>query len=88
MAIEPFTRNAGTASALMGSMQMAAGALGSALVSYFHNGTALPMAGLLMLSSLLSLCLQVGYHVRERRDFTRHSDPERADRVEGEESRT
>ncbi len=69
IAIEPFTRNAGTASALMGSMQMAAGALGSALVSYFHNGTALPMAVLLLLSSIVSLSLQVGYKVRERRNL-------------------
>ena len=61
IAIEPFTRNAGTASALMGSMQMAAGAIGSALVSYFHNGTVMPMAVLLLFSSLLSLMLQFGY---------------------------
>ncbi len=58
LAIEPFAKNAGTASALMGSMQMAAGALGSALVSYFHNGTALPMAIVLLGSSLASLALQ------------------------------
>ena len=67
MAIEPFTRNAGTASALMGSMQMAAGALGSALVSYFHNGTALPMAVLLMASSLVSFALQLGYRRFDRK---------------------
>ncbi len=58
LAIEPFAKKAGTASALMGSMQMAAGALGSALVSYFHNGTALPMAIVLLGSSLASLALQ------------------------------
>lgn len=67
IAIEPFTRNAGTASALMGSMQMAAGALGSALVSYFHNGTALPMAVLLTASSLVSFSLQVGYRRFEQK---------------------
>ncbi len=67
MAIEPFTRNAGTASALMGSMQMAAGALGSALVSYFHDGTALPMAALLMASSLVSFALQMGYRRFEQK---------------------
>jgi DHA1 family bicyclomycin/chloramphenicol resistance-like MFS transporter len=61
LAIEPFAKHAGTASALMGSMQMAAGALGSALVSYFHNGTALPMAVLLLASSIISLGLQRGY---------------------------
>jgi len=67
MAIEPFTRNAGTASALMGSMQMAAGALSSALVSYFHTGTALPMAVLLMLSSLVSFALQMEYRRFEQK---------------------
>lgn len=67
IAIGPFTSHAGTASALLGSMQMAAGALGSSLVSYFHNGTALPMAVLLLAASLGSLGLQVGYRRRSRR---------------------
>ena len=67
LAIEPFTAYAGTASALLGSMQMSAGALGSALVSWFHNGTAVPMTVLLMLSSLVSLGLQAGY-ARARKD--------------------
>ena len=64
LAMEPFAKHAGTASALMGSIQMAAGALGSALVSYFHNGTALPMAVLLFASALVSLVLQKGYAIR------------------------
>ena len=61
LAIEPFTTYAGTASALLGSMQMTAGALGSALVSWFHNGTSVPMTVLLMFSSFVSLGLQMGY---------------------------
>jgi DHA1 family bicyclomycin/chloramphenicol resistance-like MFS transporter len=61
LAIEPFASHAGTASALLGGIQMTAGALASALVSYFHDGTALPMAALLLLSSLVSLGLQAGY---------------------------
>lgn len=68
LAIEPFTSHAGTASALLGSMQMTAGAIGSALVSYFHNGTALPMAVLLMASSVAGLGLQFGYRVRQKRN--------------------
>ena len=67
LAIEPFARHAGTASALLGSMQMTAGAIGSALVSYFHNGTALPMALLLIASSLISLGLQAGYGAVQKR---------------------
>jgi DHA1 family bicyclomycin/chloramphenicol resistance-like MFS transporter len=67
IAIGPFTHRAGTASALLGSMQMAAGAIGSSLVSFFHNGTAMPMAVLLLSASLGSLGLQFGYQVRSRR---------------------
>ena len=63
LAIEPFVRHAGTASALLGSMQMGAGALASALVSYFHDGTALPVAILLLASALVSLALQAGHTV-------------------------
>lgn len=43
IALKPFTRYAGSASALIGSIQMVAGALASVAVSYLHNGTALPM---------------------------------------------
>ncbi len=59
LALEPFTANAGSASALLGSIQMAVGALATAIVSSLANGTALPMvltiwgsavAGLLALS--------------------------------------
>jgi len=45
LALQPFSRNAGSASALIGSMQMISGAVASASVSYLHNGTALPMGG-------------------------------------------
>ncbi|AHM61315.1 Bcr/CflA subfamily drug resistance transporter [Flammeovirgaceae bacterium 311] len=44
VALQPFTRYAGSASALLGSIQMVAGALASVAVSFFHNGTPLPMA--------------------------------------------
>ncbi|MCU7494076.1 MAG: multidrug effflux MFS transporter [Ignavibacteria bacterium] len=55
LALEPFKKNAGTASAMLGSMQMVFGAAASALVSLFHNGTALPMAAFLMIFSVLGL---------------------------------
>jgi len=54
LAIEPFTCNAGSASALLGSLQMASGAIASALVSYFHNNTALPMAGVMATCGIIS----------------------------------
>ncbi|WP_262249472.1 multidrug effflux MFS transporter [Parapedobacter soli] len=47
LALAPFSRLAGSASALLGSLQMACGALSSGLVSYFHNGTSVPMAAVM-----------------------------------------
>ncbi len=55
LALGPFTKNVGSASALLGSAQMIVGALASALISLLHNGTALPMTGVMMLCSLISL---------------------------------
>ena len=43
LTLEPFTRYIGSASAMLGSLQMIAGALASALVSSLHNGTPVPM---------------------------------------------
>lgn len=45
LCMAPFSQNAGTASALMGGIQMAIGATTSALVSYLNNHTDLPMTG-------------------------------------------
>jgi DHA1 family bicyclomycin/chloramphenicol resistance-like MFS transporter len=47
LSMAPFGHNAGSASALMGSIQMCIGACTSALVSVFQNNTALPMAGVM-----------------------------------------
>jgi len=44
LCLAPFTKNAGTASALMGAIQLGIGAVSTALVSIFNNGTAMPMA--------------------------------------------
>ncbi|HLP17501.1 MAG TPA: multidrug effflux MFS transporter, partial [Bacteroidota bacterium] len=49
LALAPFTRNAGSASALLGAGQMLLSAAVSALVSALHNGTAMPMAGMMLL---------------------------------------
>lgn len=51
LALEPFKMNAGTASAMLGSLQMLFGASASALVSLFHNGTPLPMSVFMMIFS-------------------------------------
>jgi MFS transporter, DHA1 family, multidrug resistance protein len=47
LSLAPFERRAGSASALMGGIQMGIGALISAMVSWFSNGTALPMDGVM-----------------------------------------
>jgi DHA1 family bicyclomycin/chloramphenicol resistance-like MFS transporter len=47
LALIPFEKNAGAASAMMGFLQMVCSSLASALVSYLHNGTALPMTGVM-----------------------------------------
>jgi DHA1 family bicyclomycin/chloramphenicol resistance-like MFS transporter len=60
LALQPFTRNAGSASALIGSIQMAAAALASGLVSYLHNGTAMPMLSLMAGSTSICLVLLRG----------------------------
>jgi DHA1 family bicyclomycin/chloramphenicol resistance-like MFS transporter len=55
LSMAPFSRNAGTASALMGAIQLAVGALTSSVVSILTNGTAMPMAGVMAACALLSL---------------------------------
>jgi DHA1 family bicyclomycin/chloramphenicol resistance-like MFS transporter len=54
LALQPFSRNVGSASAIMGSTIMVSGALASGLVSYFHNGTAVPM------TLMMTLCPSTG----------------------------
>jgi MFS transporter, DHA1 family, multidrug resistance protein len=55
LALALFARNAGSASAIMGSVQCVAGALVSAMVSYFHNSTAIPMPGVIASCTIISL---------------------------------
>jgi DHA1 family bicyclomycin/chloramphenicol resistance-like MFS transporter len=47
LSLAPFGHNAGSASALMGGIQMSIGACTSALVSVLQNNTALPMTGVM-----------------------------------------
>ncbi len=57
LALNPFTRRAGSASALLGSFRLAMGGLVSAGVSILHNHTALPMVILMALCALTGLGL-------------------------------
>jgi len=57
LSLAPFSRNAGTASALMGGIQMSIGALTSATVSFLNDRTALPMAGVMACCALVSFTI-------------------------------
>ncbi len=52
LALEPFEKNAGVASALIGSFRMFAGAIASGLIGILHNDTAGPMVWIMVVSSL------------------------------------
>jgi DHA1 family bicyclomycin/chloramphenicol resistance-like MFS transporter len=54
LAMAPFDKGAGSASALMGALQMAFGALCSFLVGIFFDGTALPMVVIMAVCSIIS----------------------------------
>lgn len=57
LAMAPFDKGAGSASALMGAFQMCAGAIASALVGLFFNGTALPMTAIMAFCSLFGFAI-------------------------------
>lgn len=57
LALAPFSNHVGSAASLAGSFRMGMGGLVSALVSVFHNGTAIPMTG------VMTGCVFVGFIV-------------------------
>lgn len=57
LSMAPFTREAGSASALLGALQMGLGATASALVGLLHAETALPMTGVMSGCALLGLII-------------------------------
>jgi len=59
LAMAIFSKNAGSASALMGAFQMGIGALATVALSLFNSRTALPMAGIMVLSSTLAFIILV-----------------------------
>jgi DHA1 family bicyclomycin/chloramphenicol resistance-like MFS transporter len=61
LSLAPFTKNAGSASALMGALQMGLGAMASAFIGFFSSDSALPMVAIMAATSILSLVvLSVG----------------------------
>ncbi len=64
LSLAPFSRNAGSASALMGGIQMSIGAFTSACVSFLNNHSALPMTGVMAVCALSSfVVLTVGTRI-------------------------
>jgi len=57
LSLAPFSRNAGSASALLGAIQMGIGTFTSALVSILSNNTALPMTGVMACCALTSFSI-------------------------------
>jgi MFS transporter, DHA1 family, multidrug resistance protein len=61
LSMAPFKKEAGTASALMGAVQMSFGALAAGLVGFLSDGTSLPMTGVIATCAVLGLItLSVG----------------------------
>ena len=61
LSMAPFSKNAGSASALMGAIQMGIGAFTSAVVSFLSNNTAMPMTGIMAACAIISfLTVMIG----------------------------
>jgi len=70
-----FGRTAGTASALLGGIQMSIGALASAIVSFLNDHTALPMTGVMVCCALVALIvLMAGSRQVQRRTTPKKED--------------
>jgi DHA1 family bicyclomycin/chloramphenicol resistance-like MFS transporter len=57
LALAPFTKNAGSASALMGALQMGLGALASTVISLFDTGVTWPMPAVMTGAALIALVI-------------------------------
>lgn len=57
LSMAPFSKNAGSASALVGALQMGVGALASVAISAFNDQTALPMVTVMMLAALIAFVI-------------------------------
>jgi MFS transporter, DHA1 family, multidrug resistance protein len=82
LSLAPFSRNAGSASALMGGIQMSIGAGTSALVSILHNHTAMPMTGVMACCALLSFSiLMIGSRIIRYRATTAEVEEQSAEMI-------
>jgi DHA1 family bicyclomycin/chloramphenicol resistance-like MFS transporter len=55
LCLAPFSKNAGTASSMLGFLQMGIGTLASVAVSVFNNGTSTPMVVVIAVTSVLAM---------------------------------
>ncbi|MEP6844950.1 MAG: multidrug effflux MFS transporter [Panacibacter sp.] len=64
LSLAPFSKNAGSASAVLGTIQMSIGAFSSAMVSVLSNNSALPMSGIMALCSVSGFAvLMIGNNI-------------------------
>lgn len=57
LTLAPFVRHTGSAASLNGGFRMAIGGIVTGLVSLFHNGTAMPMIGVMVLCAVAGLLI-------------------------------
>lgn len=82
LSLAPFSKNAGSASALLGGIQMSIGAFTSAVVSILHNHTALPMTGVMACCATLSfIIVMVGNRIIRYRASMAAVEEESADMI-------
>ena len=67
LAMAPHGRNAGTASALMGTMQFMLGAISALTIGAIHFRSAVPMAGMIALCGVLGWAIYELLIVRHAR---------------------
>lgn len=74
LSLAPFSKLAGSASALLGALQLGIGAIVSALVSLLHNGTAIPMVLVMTLCAVASIVV----YFAGNKAITKHAQKEEA----------
>lgn len=62
MSLSPFSQNAGSAAAMMGFMRMAMAGIVTGLVSYFHDGTSIPMVSIMVICIFMALLVLLAYY--------------------------
>jgi DHA1 family bicyclomycin/chloramphenicol resistance-like MFS transporter len=66
LALAPFDKAAGSASALLGTIQYTLGASAGALVGMFHNGTAVPMTATMAVCGVVGWCAVASFNSHAR----------------------